>query len=213
MVFSLKRPFVIFILLLIGVGAVSLSMLPGNKKNLSVSPNFNPPETSNQFSVAADTSQPIVETDEIHSPDGKMTLIIETVKENEKSTYSFFVAEVPIGNRKLVFEKTLSVGSLMQASPNAWSPDNKYFFIKEKNSGSMNYFVFKQSGEAFGDEQAYIDVAPLFVAKNTGHELTDVTGWDSPTLLHLFTKTDSGERGPSYWFEVPSGAIIQLATH
>ena len=149
---------------------------------------------------------PIIETIEVHSPDGGMNLIMEKVTEGEVSKYSFFVSQISTNDRKLIFEKTLPTSFAIQISPNAWSPDNKYLFLKQSGADSFSYFVFNASGEVFSDEERYIDVAPLFAARNTGYILSGITGWDSETLLHMFTN------GPSYWFEVPSKAIIQLAS-
>ena len=127
------------------------------------------------------------------------------------SDYTFSVSDETATNKKIVFTKSLPQNSSMELSQNAWSPDNKYLFITEKSSGSTNYFVFKATGEPFLDNQQYIDIVPLFVAKNTRFELSDVTGWASPTLIYLLTKSDSNEQGPTYWLEIPSLAIIRLA--
>ena len=131
----------------------------------------------------------------------------------DNTAYSFLVEETSEGSKKnSIFSKTVLAGTLMEVSPNAWSPDNKYFFITEKSSGSVNYFVFKASGESFSEGEQYIDVAPKFVAKNTGYTLSEITGWDSETLLHIYTKKEDESRGLSFWFEIPSKAIIQLAS-
>lgn len=151
------------------------------------------------------------EKSEVRSPDGKVKLVMEKATSGDSTSYSFSVEEADIDTKNEVFSKTVSSEISFEMSPNAWSPDNKYFFIKEKGKNLDNYFVFKKDGESFSEDKQYVDIAPLFAAKNTGYTLTDVTGWASPTLIYLLTKSDSGEQGPTYWLEIPSLAIIRLA--
>lgn len=208
MAFSLKRLLIIFVPLLIVAGAAIFYT-----SNLKESPPPKQPETSSAVFVTSDTSQTTTtEVDEVHSPDGKMNLIMEKVINNETSAYSFFVLEISTPSRKLILEKTVPAGSIIEMSPNAWSPDNKYVFIGEISPSYRKYLVFNASAEPFSSGEQYIDVVPSFVAKETDYILSEITGWDSPTLLHVYTTTNDGARGPSYWFEVPSKAIIQLAS-
>lgn len=203
MTFSFKQV-VIFVVVLILAAILFLTFIL--RRNTPV-PSPVPDKPSDTVSIQSEVSEaPITTTNEVHSPDGEMNLIMEKVTEGEVSKYSFFVSGIPTNDRKLFFEKTLLTGFVMQISPNAWSPDNKYLFLKQSGADSVSYFVFNASGEVFSDEEQYIDVAPLFATRNTGYILSDITGWDSETLLHVFTN------GPSYWFEVPSKSIIQLAS-
>ena len=99
----------------------------------------------------------------------------------------------------------------MSISPNSWSPDKKYVFLQENRSGSIyDVLVFKTSGEPFLVTEQYVSVAPLFTNRKTEYYLTDVTGWDSPTLLHMVTAVDASKKGPPYWFDVTSQSFIQL---
>lgn len=203
-----------FIILFIAIVAVTVIVF------LTLAPRPSPPPVVPQATEnkvpdivsIASSSEKTSETSEVHSPDGKMNLIMEKVTENEASKYSFFVSEIPETSRTLIFKKTLPAGSMMQMSPNAWSPDNKYFFIKEASGSSVDFLVFNASGESFSNGAGNMDVVSIFDAKETGYSLFDVTGWDSETLLHVWTTTNDGARGPSYWLEVPSGAVIQLAS-
>lgn len=151
-------------------------------------------------------------TSEVLSPDGKMKVVMEETKEGESSKYSFSVANTETGETKNIYTRIVLPGVNLELSENAWSPDNKYFFITEKSRDMVNYFVFKESGENFNETEQYIDIVPLFVAKNTGFTMSEITGWDSETLLHLYTVKEDNSRGSSFWFEVPSRAIIQLAS-
>lgn len=206
--FSARSIIILLIIVLLIGGIAFLSFKRSNAPIITPSP---APTESSDITIVE--SVPELESSEVHSPDGKMELIMEVVTEGEDSTYSFFVSDIPETDRNLIFEKTAPAGSVMGMSSNAWSPDNKYFFIKEESAGSVDYLVFKASGEDFSEDEQYIRVASLFAARDTGYSFSEATGWDSETLLHVYTTKADGTRGPSYWFEVPSYAIIQLASH
>ena len=138
---------------------------------------------------------------------------MERTIDGDNTTYSFSVSETSEDKKTPIFSRTVLPGTVMEMSPNAWSPDNKYFFITERSVNSINYLVFKASGEYFSDDEQYIEVVPAFDARNTGQTLSEITGWDSEALLHVYSVKDDGSRGPSFWFEIPSHAVIQLASH
>jgi len=149
------------------------------------------------------TPTPAVSQGEVHSPDGSMNLVMKKVVTGESAAYSFYVTGNSAQNL-LIFSKTITNGE-MSIPGNSWSPDNKYLFIKGKEGTVSNYLVFKANGENFADGNKYVDVAALYAQKKMDSVLTDVTGWDAPGLLHVFTT------GPSFWFELGSNAFLQLA--
>ena len=169
-----------------------------------------PLQTKVQGSDGQPSSEAHEETTEVHSPDGKMKIAMLETLNGEIASYVFSVSDISGGGNIEIFSKILP-NAKMDLPKNSFSPDNKFFFIKEIGPTATNYFVFKATGEAFSEGEQFIDVMPLFVAKNTGFELSDVTGWASPTLLYLLTKSNTGESGPTYWLEIPSLAIIRLA--
>lgn len=160
---------------------------------------------------AVPTKVPAFDPIEVHSPDGKMKVIMEKMRENAQSTFTFTVSDINGDNPKTILKKTLAENQNMFVSPNTFSPDNKYLFLKEEDSQSLSFFVFKTSGEPFSDGSNYIEVVPLFEKKKTGFQLSDITGWDSDTLLHVFTTSDKG-RGPSYWFDLSGRNFLMLGS-
>lgn len=170
------------------------------------------PSPTKEPDIATIESVPEAEASEVYSPDGKMKLLMSETISEDNTIYSFSVLDTSGGANKEIFLKTVLSGISFEMSPNAWSPDNKYFFITEKNGNSINYLVFRADGEYFSETEKYIDVVPRFTAKNTGYTLSDITGWDSETLLHVYTLKEDGTQGPSFWFEIPSKATIQLAS-
>lgn len=205
----------IFFLIISGIGFVYLLMQQDNDNKESLLPK---PETAKDEIIDLQIQkqiafEPKIETSSVNSPDGKYRIIMDkTSLDNLLEEYSFSVEDLSTKNTIPIFKKNLSSDWIFELPLNSWSPDNKYVFIKEKTSVAA-FFVFKASGEPFFDDKQYIDVLQSFEEKNKNYKLADVTGWDSPTLLHLLTKGEDGRAGPSFWFEVPSKAVIQLSSH
>lgn len=153
-----------------------------------------------------------IQDKEVHSADGKMNLVMVQDKKDGVKTYTFIASDLSGKNKKTLFSKTVEASASMLLSPNSWSPNNKYVFLQEKEGESIKTFVFKASGEPFTNGLQYLDVRALFEEHKTKYTLKDATGWDAPELLHVTTMLDANTKGPSYWFEIPSKAFLQLAT-
>lgn len=126
------------------------------------------------------------------------------------TTYLLFAMDANGTNQRLIFQKTLAAGTSLELH-NSWSPDGTYVFVGEKGPGGEKFFVLQSTGAPFADGQTALDVGALFDARKTGYTFDKVTGWASGTLLIIYTKTDQGAKGPSYWLELPSRAFLQLA--
>ena len=147
------------------------------------------------------------------SPDGTREVIMKIVQnKDDTQTYSFYTTDDLGINEQLIFSKTLDMTKNMTIPYNTWSPNNQYFFIEENTASGKNIFAFKASGEEFSQEEKYFDVTDLFRKKNTGNNFSEATGWASESLIIINTTKEDGKKGSSYWFELPSKAIIQLAT-
>ena len=150
----------------------------------------------------------------VHSGDGTAQLIMRKASQKDNSIlYSFFAANASGKIERTLFTKNIPTSDTMVIPANTWSPDNKYVFLRENNANSFSIFVFKASGEAFADQEQYLDLTALFAKRNLPYTVADVTGWDSETLLHMHTTAkEKNSRGPSYWFDVTDRAFLQLAT-
>ena len=147
------------------------------------------------------------------SPDGIKKIIMKVTQNNDNTrTYNFYTSGGSDVNERFIFSKTLDATSNMAIPFNAWSSDDKYFFIQENAKDKISVFVFKATGEIFSDGQQYFDVTDLFEKRKTGNNFNEATGWASESLIIINTTKQDGAKGPSYWFEVPSKAIIPLAT-
>lgn len=162
--------------------------------------------------IVAPTLNPIlkIDTSSQISPDGTMKLNMKKTHNRDGTlTYLFTVTDGSGGNEHEVYT-TKSEGSENLSIPfNTWSPDDKYVFIQKNESGAL---VFKESGEPIVNDQIYFDVGEIFGEKIKNVTPTLVTGWASETLLIINTQKEDNTKGPSYWFEVPSKAIIQLSS-
>lgn len=157
---------------------------------------------------------PPLKATSVHSPDGTMKVDMRQVSEVSGSvTYSVFTSLVGGANQHILYVATPPSGATITIPANSWSPDNAFVFIKSQTSLGMTFFVFHADGSVFGDTTKYIDVGVLFKDQLPDLVLTDVTGWDSQNLLHVFTSAKDGTRGSSYWFDVDSSTFIELANY
>ena len=147
------------------------------------------------------------------SPDGAKEVIMKiTSNENNAKTYSFYTRDTSSDNEKYIFSKTLDETGNMTVPFNTWSSNNQYFFIEENAVSGKSILAFQASGKPFSDTEKYFDVTEIFKNKETGNNFAEATGWASESLIIINTTKKNGEKGPSYWFEVPSKAVIQLST-
>ncbi len=166
------------------------------------------------------TPTPAMQETNVHSGDGTMKLMMKTEKKPDgTSTYSFTATDISGNNPKSLLTKTVPPGGTMIIPQNTWSPDNKLVFLQENDPATsaatlapLSIFILKASGELFADNQQYLDVTSLWTQRTINYTFKSATGWASPTLLIITTNKNDGTRGPSYWFDVPSKAFLQLAS-
>jgi len=138
----------------------------------------------------------------VSSPDGTATLTMREKKSEGNVIYTVTLSDKD-GIQKEIFIKTLPQGASLSIPFNTFSPDNKYVFLKEVNSGQTDYFVIAPSGA--------LDISGPFREKYPDYEIADVTGWGGINLVVVNAEKKSGGRGPSFWFDVGSKSFIQLS--
>lgn len=144
------------------------------------------------------------------SSDGTKKLHIKTsYNTNGTQTYVFSTIDISTNHETSLYTTTASESERMSIPFNTWSPDNKYLFILKNDTDAM---VFNASGEPFANDEAFLSITDLFKNKSTGNTIREVTGWGANSLIIVNTLKPNNEIGPSYWFEVPSKAVIQLST-
>lgn len=149
---------------------------------------------------------PILKETSVHSSNADKLLILRTTPQSGGETqYSYIVTDISGANPRVLLEKTLPSGITMKLPDNSWDPTDTYVFFEEKIGGAPNYFVMKSTGGPL------IDVGAVWKEKKIPYTIREATGWASGTLLIIYTSKDNGSRGPAYWFEIPSTAILQLA--
>ena len=146
------------------------------------------------------------------SPDGKKQLTLTTTTNNDLTkTYTFVTTDAGGGNQQQVYTVTYATDT-MNIPFNTWSPDDKYVFIIHTTTSGTEALVMKADGKPITETESTYNAATIFNAKNNGNSYQETTGWASETLLIINTTTQTGAKGPSYWLEIPSKAIIQLST-
>lgn len=150
-----------------------------------------------------------VETTSQISPDGTKKLSMKATNNPDGThSYVFTTADGSGSNEQQIYSTKLNKPETMNIPFNTWSPDNQYVFI-QKNGDAL---VFKATGEPITTDQTYLDVQDIFNQQNRKDTYKEVTGWASQTLLIVNTVNPDNTKGSSYWFEVPSKAIIQLSS-
>lgn len=162
---------------------------------------FNLPEPASVLPASVKVQTASKQNGQVLSADGTMKILMKKVG----STYSFFVSNANGKNSKLIFTKTINSKDEIYIPQNTFSPSNKYFFLKEKVGIKNDVLVFKTSGSIFSNGQQYLTPVSVFEKRSFTYSITDITGWDDPTLLHVKTT------GPNFWFDVESGSFVQLS--
>lgn len=140
------------------------------------------------------------------SSDGTKKVTVQ-IEENTDATRTFTIST---DDKKAIFSEKLNVGESISLPFNSWSADNRFFFIKETTREGTSILVFKADGQPFADGEAYLDLTGTFRAR-VGDTFDVATGWAEDDLIVINTKLTDGTQGSSYWFAVPSKAIIPLA--
>lgn len=148
-------------------------------------------------------------TNSMASPDGTKTLTIE----KKDNFYTIFVSSNSDGKKVQIFRKQKINSSQLEIPYNTWSPDNIYFFLKEKNASVDDYLVFQSSGELFSNNLPYLLIQEPFKINAPNFTLEEVTGWAAPNLIIVNAEQNDSGNKVSLWFEVPSQALIQLGTY
>lgn len=166
-------------------------------------------ENTTQVVVPLKEVTPKVETASQISPDGKMTLTMKVTSNNDEA-YSYEFATQETGFPKIIVYKATVDSKMFSVPFNAWSPNDKYFFVYKRSSN--NALVFRADGQPISVNEQFIDLGEVFTSKYENIAIKEVTGWADPTLV-VFNKEEQDGKKASYWLEVPSKAIIPLATN
>ncbi len=163
-------------------------------------------------SEISSVGEPQTSLTSVDSPDGKMIATLdETIQSSGNTILSVTVQDAEKSEEAVtILKSAYPAGTKLVLPKNAWSPNNRYLFLKEEGGTGSSFFVFNSNGEPFSETSEYIDVVSGFTSKNTGFELRDVTGWDSNTLLHIKAANKEGSRA-NFWFEIPSSSVIRLS--
>lgn len=209
---TVRRQLELETVFLISIAAVVSLFFVVYKNNNSQS-KFNIISSIPSMSIPAEAVTPEVTVSSQISPDGTKKAIMKVTENNDGTkTYDFSTANENGANEQYIFSKILNASDNLRIPFNTWSPDDKYFFIQGNIGGSKNVLVFSATGAPFSENEPYLEAVSLFTQKNTGNNFDEATGWASETLIVINTKKPEGEKGFSYWFEIPSRQIIQLST-
>ena len=143
------------------------------------------------------------------SPDGAQKVTIKTIQNRDASTTD----EIFTGNMtQPLYSITLNTTESLSIPFNTWDPTNTYFFLQENSVEGEKILVFHADGSPFANGQSYLNLTDAFAKYGSPDTLDAVTGWAGYNVIVINTKASDGSQGTSYWFEVPDGSILPLAT-
>lgn len=150
--------------------------------------------------------------EEIKSPDGKSTLIVDHKKNPDatiKQTFFYQRGDEEIG------EEVYTVDSprehLVSVPFNTLSPNGKFLFLKN-NTEVPTHIVIRTDGKNIAQDDKYAEVETRFYEKYPEYTVTDVTGWGGYSLLVVNVDDKDGNTGPSFWFDLSNLSFIRLST-
>lgn len=149
---------------------------------------------------------------ELLSPDGKATLILKKTAGEDTVKHDFLISNNDSESQLSILSRDVDKDSSMTIPFNTFSPDNKYFFLKESGPSGMSYFVFSSSGKKLTETGDMLEVSGRFYKQFPEYKITDITGWGGTTLLIVNTDTLDGKTGPSFWFDLSNQSFIKLST-
>ena len=145
------------------------------------------------------------------SPDGTHKLTLTTASNrNLTKTYIFATSNSDGTDSQTIYTMN-SADDSMNIPFNTWSPDNKYVFLNLQTATGTQAIVMNADGTPLTAADQNLNVTLLFNAQNTGNNYVETTGWASNTLLIVNSTTPAGVT-QSYWFEVPTQAVIPLSS-
>lgn len=175
---------------------------------------FRQPKSVSQPDTIPQTYAEVVpkpKTTEILAPDGKQTLIVKAVMEKDGINETFSISMNDGTPPTEIYQKKLTEGDVISVPANTFSPDDKYIFLKEDNSGSLSYFVLRTDGKDMTTNSHITEFLSLFYQKYPdSFKVTDVTGWGGMTLIVVNTNNADGSIGPSFWYNVATRSFIRL---
>jgi hypothetical protein len=142
------------------------------------------------------------------SSDGTHKVNLTTIH-NQDLTNTY---EVSADGGPTIYTKTLGANETLTLPFNAWEPQNNYFFIQENLAAGPNVLVFKADGSAFGDSEPYLDLTDAYAKLGSSDTYDQATGWGGYDVIVMNTKASDGSQGTSYWYELPYGSLVPLAT-
>ncbi|HEX7042118.1 MAG TPA: hypothetical protein VF189_02620 [Patescibacteria group bacterium] len=146
------------------------------------------------------------------SPDGTKKVTMTTIVNSTKTkSYTITTSTDSGEDETTVYTTNLPQSESLNIPFNTWSPDNQYIFIEHITSDNTEALVMRADGKPLSGSENTFNVTNLFDLRNTGNSYQQTTGWAADNLLIINT-TKNGAKSASYWFEVPSKAIIPLST-
>lgn len=150
--------------------------------------------------------------EEILSPDGKYTLVMENKSAGEGRVLQTFIITPESEEFLQIFSKDVPKNDLIVVPFNTFSPDNRYVFLRSSELGNDEFLVIRTDGKNIKGDAQTVEIIDLFNQKYPDFEVTDVTGWGGMNLIVVNTDLKEGGVGPSFWFDLSNHSFIRLGS-
>jgi hypothetical protein len=149
----------------------------------------------------------------VSSPDGKLNLQMVNEKQQDRSIIQTFTIisgeeEPPVE----VYKSLSEDDSLISIPFNAFSPNNKYLFLKYEGGQGPKRIVIRTDGENIKGDEKSVEIEKSFYEKYPDFKITDVTGWGGYSVIVVNTDNKEGTTGPSWWFDMSNFSFVRLST-
>jgi len=132
--------------------------------------------------------------------------LIKKTKNENSVNYVFTVGQ------KSIFQKGVEPVTSFLLPANAWSPDNKFVFLKQIEATGSSFFVLSVGKDYLSQNEKTSNISDIFNSKYPDLSIDDVTGWGGVNLIIVNSNKSEGVRGPSFWFDAISHSLIKLST-
>jgi len=184
-----------------------ISQAPVQKPTIKPSPTSIPTKIPSLAPIVS--LLPVTATTSQISPDGTQVVTIKTIENRDGTeTDEIFTANMT----QPLYSLTLNTTESLSIPFNTWEPTDKYFFLQENSVEGEKILVFQANGQPFANGQSYLNLTDTFTKYGSPDTFDTATGWGGYNLIVINTKASYGSQGASYWYELPEGSIIPLAT-
>ena len=171
----------------------------------------NPVSIPTVIPTATPTPAPVVNTFSVDSSDGTYSLLMKKISSSQLNSFDFIVKDNSTNSQRTILSKSSIALREMYLPDNAWSPQKTHVFLMENFDSKNIYYAISLNEQV--NSGSYLNLTDLFTQRYPGFTVQEVTGWLNENTLIINSFTDTGDIGPSFWFDVQNQSFGQFGVH